>query len=174
MYHHKPTSVDLRGFFTIIRKRKTNIIVILTDDQGWADVGFNGCTDIPTPHLDRLAGEGVVFSNGYVSHPYCSPSRAGLLTGRYQARFGHDCNMPYTTDNENNIGIPLSETLISERVDISNDHPDIMAALERDFQIWDQQNLDPAWLDPHMENVLKEEKKFRAMREKAKGPSRKN
>ena len=55
-----------------------NIIVILTDDQGWADVGFNGGTDIPTPNLDRIASEGVVFSNGYVTHPYCSPSRAGL------------------------------------------------------------------------------------------------
>ncbi|MCL4166035.1 UNVERIFIED_CONTAM: hypothetical protein GTU68_041941, partial [Idotea baltica] len=55
------------------------MIVILTDDQGWADVGFNGATDIPTQNLDKLASEGVIFSNGYVSHPYCSPSRAGLL-----------------------------------------------------------------------------------------------
>ncbi|GAL80558.1 arylsulfatase [Algibacter lectus] len=55
--------------------------MILTDDQGWADVGFNGSTDIPTQNLDRLASQGVVFTNGYVSHPYCSPSRAGLLTG---------------------------------------------------------------------------------------------
>ncbi|MEM9928637.1 MAG: sulfatase-like hydrolase/transferase [Bacteroidota bacterium] len=91
-----------------------NIIVILTDDQGWADVGFNGATDIPTPNLDRLAGEGVIFSNGYVSHPYCSPSRAGLLTGRYQARFGHDCNMPYNTVNDESVGTPLSEIMLSE------------------------------------------------------------
>ena len=96
------------------RARKPNIILVLTDDQGWADVGFNGCTDIPTPNLDRLAGQGVIFSNGYVSHPYCSPSRAGLLTGRYQARFGHDCNMPYEGENDNSIGIPLEEELISE------------------------------------------------------------
>lgn len=98
----------------ISENAKPNIIVVLTDDQGWADVGFNGCTDIPTPHLDRLASQGVIFSNGYVSHPYCSPSRAGLLTGRYQARFGHDCNMPYHTENDNETGIPLTETLISE------------------------------------------------------------
>lgn len=91
-----------------------NIIVILTDDQGWADVGFNGGTDIPTPNLDRIASEGVVFSNGYVTHPYCSPSRAGLLTGRYQARFGHDCNMPYDGENDATIGTPLSEKMISE------------------------------------------------------------
>ena len=94
--------------------QKPNIIVILTDDQGWADVGFNGGTDIPTPNLDRIAAEGVIFSNGYVSHPYCSPSRAGLLTGRYQARFGHDCNMPYTGENDASIGTPLSEKMISE------------------------------------------------------------
>jgi arylsulfatase A-like enzyme len=94
--------------------KKPNIIVILTDDQGWADVGFNGATDIPTKNLDKLASEGVVFSNGYVSHPYCSPSRAGLLTGRYQARFGHDCNMPYEGENDASIGTPLSEKMISE------------------------------------------------------------
>ncbi|TXF90220.1 sulfatase-like hydrolase/transferase [Neolewinella aurantiaca] len=91
-----------------------NIILVLTDDQGWADVGFNGSTDIPTPHLDRLAGQGTILSNGYVSHPYCSPSRAGLLTGRYQARFGHDCNMPYHGNNDETVGTPLSETMISE------------------------------------------------------------
>ncbi|WP_298484552.1 sulfatase [uncultured Maribacter sp.] len=96
------------------KSNKPNIIVILTDDQGWADVGFNGCTDIPTPNLDKLAESGVIFSNGYVSHPYCSPSRAGLLTGRYQARFGHDCNMTYDTDNDNTVGTPLSEVMISE------------------------------------------------------------
>ncbi|MBC6997085.1 sulfatase-like hydrolase/transferase [Cytophaga sp. FL35] len=93
---------------------KPNIIVVLTDDQGWADVGFNGATDIPTPQLDALAKEGVVFENGYVSHPYCSPSRAGLLTGRYQARFGHDCNMPYDDENDASVGTPLKEKMISE------------------------------------------------------------
>ncbi|WBU89831.1 sulfatase-like hydrolase/transferase [Cellulophaga omnivescoria] len=98
----------------ITAQKQPNIIVVLTDDQGWADVGFNGATDIPTPNLDRIASEGVIFSNGYVSHPYCSPSRAGLLTGRYQARFGHDCNMPYNGENDATIGTPLSEKLISE------------------------------------------------------------
>lgn len=94
--------------------KKPNIILILTDDQGWADVGFNGATDIPTPNLDRMAAEGVIFSNGYVSHPYCSPSRAGIMTGRYQARFGHDCNMPYKQENDDTVGTPLSEKMISE------------------------------------------------------------
>ena len=103
----------LIGYFSFSQE-KPNIIVILTDDQGWADAGFNGATDIPTEHLDKLAQEGVIFTNGYVSHPYCSPSRAGLLTGRYQSRFGHDCNMPYKSENDNTVGTPLSEKMISE------------------------------------------------------------
>lgn len=92
-----------------------NVIVIVSDDQGWSDVGFNGCKEIPTPHLDALAKSGVAFDCGYASHPYCSPSRAGLLTGRYQQRFGHECN-PGAHGNDDAIemeGLPLSETLLS-------------------------------------------------------------
>ena len=66
-----------------------NVVIIVGDDMGYADVGFHGCQDIPTPHLDALAAAGVRCTNGYVSGPYCSPTRAGLLTGRYQTRFGH-------------------------------------------------------------------------------------
>ncbi len=72
--------------------RRPNVVVILADDLGYADLGFQGCKDIPTPHLDRLAGESVRFTDGYVSCPVCSPTRAGLLTGRYQQRFGHELN----------------------------------------------------------------------------------
>lgn len=63
--------------------QKPNILVIVGDDMGYADVGFHGCKDIPTPNLDALAAAGVRYTNGYVSGPYCSPTRAGLLTGRY-------------------------------------------------------------------------------------------
>src|SRR5438270_8580902 len=73
-------------------KKKPNILIILADDMGYADCGFQGCKDIPTPHIDSLAKNGVRFTNGYVSGPYCSPTRAGLLTGRYQNRFGHEFN----------------------------------------------------------------------------------
>ena len=58
---------------------QTNVVVILADDLGYADVGFNGCRDIPTPNIDSLAGNGVRCSNGYVTHPFCSPTRAGLM-----------------------------------------------------------------------------------------------
>lgn len=92
---------------------RPNIIIILSDDQGWGDAGFNGATDIRTPHLDQLARDGTIFSAGYATHPYCSPSRAGLMAGRYQHRFGHDNNTPYTHDDPE-AGLPLDETLLSE------------------------------------------------------------
>ena len=71
---------------------RPNVVVIVGDDMGYGDVGVHGSRDIPTPHLDGLAAAGVRFTNGYVSGPYCSPTRAGLLTGRYQTRFGHEFN----------------------------------------------------------------------------------
>ncbi len=66
-----------------------NVIVIFTDDQGYADLGVQGVrSDLKTPHLDALAASGVRCTSGYITAPQCSPSRAGLLTGRYQQRFG--------------------------------------------------------------------------------------
>ena len=87
-----------------------NVILILADDLGYADVGFQGLKDFATPNIDRLAGSGIRFTSGYVSHPYCSPSRAGLLTGRYQHRFGHIHNPKFRAGE----GLPLSETLLPE------------------------------------------------------------
>ena len=65
-----------------------NIVVIMADDLGFADVGYNGCKDIPTPHIDRLAASGARFSSGYVTGPMCGPSRAGFITGRIQSTYG--------------------------------------------------------------------------------------
>ncbi len=89
-----------------------NLVLILTDDQGWADVGFNGCQDIPTPNIDRIANEGVRCAEGYVSYSVCGPSRAGLLTGRYQDRFGF-CRNP-SINPEDKAGIPLTEETIAD------------------------------------------------------------
>ena len=72
-----------------------NILLILADDLGYSDLGYNGATEIKTPNIDRLAKEGVVFSNGYAPAPVCSPSRAGLMTGRYPSRFGMEANLAY-------------------------------------------------------------------------------
>ena len=90
-----------------------NIVIILADDLGYGDIGFNGCSDIPTPSIDSLAANGVLCTNGYSTHPFCSPSRAGLLTGRYQQRFGHE--MQPTDDSVNPLlGIPPQEILLPQ------------------------------------------------------------
>lgn len=92
--------------------RKPNIVVIVADDMGYADVGFHGAKDIPTPNLDALAKGGVTCKSGYVSGPYCSPTRAGFLTGRYQTRFGHEFN----PGGGENLGLPLSEKTIADHL----------------------------------------------------------
>ena len=90
-----------------------NLIVIMTDDMGYADVGFNGCTDIPTPHIDKIAYQGAKFTNGYVTFPVCGPSRAGFLTGRYQDRFGFTTNP--SIDPKNPIsGLPVEEETMAQ------------------------------------------------------------
>ncbi len=94
---------------------RPNIIVILADDLGYDDVGFTGETPIKTPVLDQLAQNGVIFQNGYVTHPYCGPSRAALLTGRYQARFGMENNVSYAP-HDPNMGLPISEVTIANRL----------------------------------------------------------
>ena len=96
-----------------------NIIIILADDLGYADVGFNGSKDIKTPHIDDIAKNGVVFSEGYVSYPVCGPSRAGLITGRYQDTFGFGKN-PLFTPKDPNMGLPLSEQTIADMLKLSD------------------------------------------------------
>ena len=64
-----------------------NIVLFLADDLGYCDSELYGCDAIPTPNLKRIADEGVLFTAGYVTSPVCSPTRAGLLTGRYQQRY---------------------------------------------------------------------------------------
>lgn len=95
------------------KKLKPNLIVIMADDLGYADVGFNGCKDIPTPNIDRIANEGVKFTNGYTTYSVCSPSRAGFLTGRYQQRFGFERNPQYQPSDPN-MGLTNEEMTIAE------------------------------------------------------------
>ena len=76
----------------ISKTRKPNILLIVADDLGYADLGLQGCKDIPIPNIDSIAHNGVRFTNGYVSCPVCSLTRAGLMAGRYQQRFGHEFN----------------------------------------------------------------------------------
>jgi arylsulfatase A-like enzyme len=98
---------------TPIATNAPNLIVIMTDDQGYADVGFNGCKDIPTPNLDSIARNGVRFTSGYVTYPVCSPSRAGFLTGRYPQRFGYERN-PRFQPNNRVSGLALTEATLAD------------------------------------------------------------
>jgi arylsulfatase A-like enzyme len=96
--------------------RRPNIVIFLADDLGYADVGVQGCADIPTPHLDRLARDGVRFTDGYATHPVCSPSRAGLMSGRYQHRFGFEHNSGPERFADPNFGLPRSEPTLAEKL----------------------------------------------------------
>ena len=94
---------------------RPNIIVILCDDMGYADIGCHGSKNIATPNIDSIAQKGVRFTNGYVSAPECSPSRAGLMTGRYQQRFGYGFNPGAPPKGVlGNIGLPLTELTIAD------------------------------------------------------------
>lgn len=88
-----------------------NLIVFYADDLGWGELGMQGNREIPTPHIDSLARQGVRFTNGYVAATYCSPSRAGLLTGRYPTRFGHEFNSV-----ANVTGLRLDQRTIADRL----------------------------------------------------------
>lgn len=95
--------------------KSPNIIIILADDMGYNDAGYMGCKELPTPNIDKIAKNGVWFTDGYTTCPVCAPSRAGLLTGRYQNRFGFEDNPgPYRRTKETVPGIPLSEKTMGE------------------------------------------------------------
>ena len=95
--------------------KKTNILIILADDMGYADIGVQGCKDIPTPNIDSLAKRGIRCTSGYVSANMCSPSRAGLLTGRSQSRFGHEINWEEIREVDPQ-GLPLSEKTMADQL----------------------------------------------------------
>ena len=89
--------------------KKSNFLIILADDAGYADFGFMGSADLQTPNIDRIADHGVYLTDAHTTASVCSPSRAGLLTGRYQQRFGHENNSP-----PHGFGMDPSETTIAD------------------------------------------------------------
>ena len=90
-------------------QKRPNVIVVVTDDHGYADFGAYGLSDdIRTPHLDQLAANGALMTHGYVTAPQCVPSRAGIVTARYQSRFGLDGN--------EFVPIPMDEITVAERM----------------------------------------------------------
>jgi len=100
------------GWISAAAAEKPNVLVVVADDLGYSDIGVHGGKLVPTPNIDALAASGVRCTNGYVSCPYCSPTRAGLLTGRYQTRFGHEFN-PHVGD-ESKLGLPLDQRTIAD------------------------------------------------------------
>jgi arylsulfatase A-like enzyme len=110
---------DLRKYLSPQQARspgKPNIILIVADDLGYGELGCQENSEIPTPNIDSIARNGVRFTQGYVTAPLCSPSRAGLMTGRYQQRFGHEFNPGQPNDPSEDFGLPLSETLLPARL----------------------------------------------------------
>ncbi len=120
------TTIGLLGFFFLAfiapmgcttDTPRPNLIILFSDDAGYADFGFQGSEFMQTPYLDKLAASGARFTSGYVTASVCSPSRAGLLTGRYQQRFGHELNLPGKPDPavpDSLRGLPLSERTIAD------------------------------------------------------------
>ena len=92
-----------------LKKAKPNVVIILSDDQGFGDVSYHEHPkEIKTPAIDKLAAQGVVFTNGYASAFVCAPTRAGLLTGRYQQRFG------FYRASDSRVGMPLNEITLAD------------------------------------------------------------
>lgn len=108
---------QIKPMVTEEKRQATNIIMILMDDLGWGDLSCFGSQAIRTPNLDRLADEGIVMENGYSSSPICTPSRFGLLTGRYPCR-GLIDNVFFPT-------IPVEDhQIIAQRYEIADDEID--------------------------------------------------
>ena len=93
-----------------------NIIVLLADDLGYGELGCQGNPQIPTPHIDSLASHGIRFTQAYVTAPNCSPSRAGLLTGRIPTRFGYEFNPIGARNEDSGTGLPPDEQTIDSTI----------------------------------------------------------
>ena len=101
---------------TPVPAQRPNVVLIVADDLGYGDTGAYGGETIATPHVDALAGAGVRLTDGHVSAAVCSPSRAGLMTGRYQSRFGYEYNPSFNFQSgpEAGLGLPVTETTIAD------------------------------------------------------------
>lgn len=106
----------LLSAFCNIADARPNVVFIVVDDLGYGELGCYGGSQIPTPNIDALASTGTRFTNGYVTAPFCAASRAALLTGRYQTRFGFEFNPIGAKNGAPGIGLPLTEKTLADRL----------------------------------------------------------
>lgn len=111
-------AICLTGLLMADDPKPPNIVLLLADDLGYADLGVTGSRQIPTPHIDALAASGIHFTQAYVSSPVCAPSRAGLMTGKHQASFGFYDNLTPVQPGHDpeTIGLPLAQTTLAEHL----------------------------------------------------------
>lgn len=95
---------------------RPNLVLLIADDLGYGEPGFQGGSDVPTPNLDRLAAEGVRLTQGYVTASVCAPSRAALFTGRYQTRFGFEGNAIGAANADPKVGLPVDQRTLAQRL----------------------------------------------------------
>ncbi|MBM3768263.1 MAG: twin-arginine translocation pathway signal protein, partial [Acidobacteria bacterium] len=108
--------MDRRTFLSMALAAQTaprpNVVLFMSDDMGWADLGCYGSPDIRTPHIDRLAREGVKMTDCYSNGPVCTPTRCGLMTGRYQQRYGRALEWALMATDKN-LGLSPKHTTIA-------------------------------------------------------------
>ena len=103
--------------------RPPNVLVILADDLGYADISAYGVHRVDTPNIDSIGEQGIKFTDGYAGAPVCGPSRAGLMTGRYQERFGFEYNNgPGRRDMEQGLGLAVGEITLGQEMKATGYH----------------------------------------------------
>ena len=110
------TLAGIPGWNALSAAEQPNIVLLLADDLGYGELGCQGNREIPTPHIDSLASSGVRFTDGYVTAAFCSASRAGLMTGRYQTRFGHEFNPTGHRNEDPAAGLPAGQKTIADQL----------------------------------------------------------
>ena len=101
---------------SLAAEQRPNVIFIVVDDLGYGELGCYGGKGIPTPHIDALAASGARFTSGYVTAPFCAASRAALMTGRFQTRFGFEFNPIGAKNAAPGIGLPVAEKTVADRL----------------------------------------------------------
>ncbi len=120
--HRTPGCLALASLLLVVSiqsarsDQRPNLVCVIADDLGYGETGMMGNREIPTPNIDRLATDGIRCTSGYVTASYCSPSRAGIFTGRYQSRFGYDMNPTGKRNLFPQAGLPESETTFVQRL----------------------------------------------------------